>query len=154
VGSLYLILQKLGLKLNKFSARDLLLHKEAAALHREHRSPDSIARHFNAQGFASPSGKSWTPSLVYSLLVRIGERSESWGKLHRRVFTEAQGRGLSYREMALEFNERNISRRGNQPWTTRNVAERASKLHLVKRDRVQKELTSTEPLEPVVVLRE
>jgi len=91
---------------------------------------------------------------VYSLLVRIGERSESWGKLHRRVFTEAQGRGLSYREMALEFNERNISRRGNQPWTTRNVAERASKLHLVKRDRVQKELTSTEPLEPVVVLRE
>ena len=105
-----------------------------------------IAQHFNEQGFTSPKGKSWTPRIVYDLIVTVGEKVEKLGDIHHKAITEARARGIGYREMAIEFNEKKIPRRKDcdRPWTERNLAHTWSKLNRRQRNREQKGLTSTE----------
>ena len=152
-GRLYMILHKLGLRPNRFSAAYLLLGQKAADLHREGRSLEWIARHFNEQGFASASGKSWTRNMVFGLHREVGGKTELLENIHRSAMADALRRGLSYREIASEFNEKKIRRRGRQLWTERNINKRWFDLTRLQRTRAQKGLTSTEPSVPIVLPR-
>ena len=148
--TLYKILGKLGLKPNRYSVDYLFLRQKAAELNREGRSFEWIARYFNEQGMASASGKLWTRNMVYGLNVATRERTESLDNLHRTAITEAQAQGLSYREMALQFNERKIRRRNDRPWTWLMVANKAKRLNRRKRNPVLQQSTSKELSEPAV----
>ena len=64
--------------------------------------------------------------------------------LHREVISEARARGLNYRQMAEEFNERGIRRRDGQPWTARDIKRRWGGLNELKRKREQKGLNTTD----------
>jgi hypothetical protein len=106
------VLHMLGLKTRRFSARYVALGQKAAELSRDGRSLDWIAQHFNEQGFPSTRGNPWSRSMVHDLIVRSGEKTENLGNIHRKAIADARARGLSYREMAIEFNERKIRRKG------------------------------------------
>jgi len=143
-GRLYDILRKLGLKTNRFSAGYLKLRQTAWELHQGGQSTDSIAEHFNDQGFKSASGAPWTQSMVYGLLRAQGKTAILLEDLHREVISEARARGLNYRQMAEEFNERGIRRRDGQPWTARDIKRRWGGLNELKRKREQKGLNTTD----------
>lgn len=144
VGRLYVILRKLGLKPNRFSAEYLSLREKALSLSREGRSTEWITEHFNEQGFKSPSGKPWTRDMVYALLRAQGKKANSLEEIHRAAITEARARALNYRQMAEEFNERGIRRRDGQPWTARDVKKRWGDLNRLERQRAQKGLAKAE----------
>ena len=144
VGRLYDVLRELGLKPNRFSAEYLKLRQTAWELHEGGQSTDSIAEHFNKQGFKSASGTPWTQSMVYGLLRARGKTAILLEDLHREVISEARARGLNYRHMAVEFNERGIRRRDGQPWTARDIKRRWGGLSELQRKREQKGLTTTE----------
>src|SRR5262249_20791350 len=74
VGRLYMILQKLRLKPNRFSADYLALRKQAVEFNRDGRSIEWIAEHFNEQGFKSTSGTPWTRNMVYGLIRATGRK--------------------------------------------------------------------------------
>jgi len=147
------IQHKLGLRPHRFSARRIPLGKKAAELKREGRSMEWIAQHFNEQGLTSPKGKPWNARIVYDLIATVGEKVETLGDIHRRAIVEAHARGLSYREMAIEFNEKRIPRRRDSrgPWTALKVANTCSKLNLLQRDWEQEGPTNTEQSEPAVL---
>jgi DNA invertase Pin-like site-specific DNA recombinase len=151
VGRLYNVLRKLGLTPNRFSAEYLALRDKALALNREGQSVDWITEHFNEQGFKSASGKPWTRNMVYGLLRAQGKTPILLEEIHREAIMEARGRGLNYRQMALEFNEKNIRRRDSQPWTARDIKNRWANLNRLKRKRTQKGSTTAELSEPTVV---
>jgi DNA invertase Pin-like site-specific DNA recombinase len=151
VGTLYEILRKLGLKPNRFSAEYLFLRDKALELICHGHSVDSITEHFNEQGFTSASGKAWTRDMVYGLLRAQGEKPISLEETHRRAISEARGRGLNYREMAVEFNERGIRRRDGQAWTARDIKKRWADLNRLERKRAEKGSNTTELSEPVVL---
>ena len=140
-------LKKMGLKSAKYSASHLSLRRKAAELDREGQSLEAIARYFNEQGFASPSGKSWTHFMVQHLIRGYGQRQESLENIHRRAITEARARGLTYKQMADEFNTNKIRRRRGLRWTTESVAIRWSDLGRMQRNREQQTLTETEQSE-------
>lgn len=144
VGRLYDVLRGLGLKPNRFSAESLKLRQTAWELHQGGQSTDSIAEHFNNQGFKSASGAPWTQSMVYGLLRAQGKTAILLEDLHREAISEARARGLNYRQMAEEFNERGIRRRDSQPWTARDLKRRWGGLNELKRKREQKGLNTTE----------
>jgi hypothetical protein len=146
------IQHKLGLRPHRLSARRIPLGKKAAEFKREGRSIEWIARHFNEQAFTSPKGKSWTPRMVYDLIATVGEKVETLGDIHRKAIMEARARGLSYREMAMEFNEKRTPRRKDScgPWTALKVANTCSKLNLLQRDS-QQEIATTESPESVIL---
>jgi hypothetical protein len=144
VGRLYGALQKVGLKPNRFSAEYLSLRQKALSLSHEGRSTEWIAAHFNEQGFKSPSGKRWTRDMVYGLLRAQGKKAISLEEIHRNAIMEARGRGLNYRQMAEEFNERAIPRRDGQPWTARDVKKRWGDLNRLQRQRAQEGLAAIE----------
>jgi hypothetical protein len=143
----------MGLKPAKYSASYLSVRRKAAELDREGQSLKAIARYFNEQGFASPSGKSWTRFMVEHLLHTHDQKQESLESIHRRAITEARVRGLNYGQMADEFNTKNIRRRGGRPWTAKSVAIRCSDLNCMQRKREQKELSDTKVFEPIVLKR-
>jgi len=58
------------------------------------------------------------------LLYGTGRKRESLENIHYRVISEARGQGLGYRQMAAEFNKRQIRRRGGQYWTPRYAQRR------------------------------
>jgi hypothetical protein len=140
IGRLYDVLRKLGLKPNRFSDDYLSLREKALRLNREGQSLDSIAEHFNEQGLESASGKPWTRDSIYGLLRAQGKKPVSLEDVHREAITEAQTRGLNYRQMAEEFNERGIPRRDGQPWTARDIKKRWADLNRLQRKRAQKGL--------------
>jgi hypothetical protein len=144
VGRLYDVLRELGLKPNRFSADHLALRQRAWELHLSGQSTDSIADHFNEQRFKSASGAPWTQSMVHRLLRAQGKTAILLEDLHREVISEARARGLNYREMAEEFNERGIRRRDGQPWTARDIKRRWGGLNELKRKREQKGLNTTD----------
>ena len=144
VGRLYDVLRELGLKPNRFSAEYLKLRQTAWELHQGGQSTDSIAEHFNNQGFKSASGTPWTQSMVYGLLRAQGKTAILLEDLHREVISEARARGLNYRQMAEEFNKRGIRRRDGQPWTARDIKRRWGGLHQLKCNRAQKGLNTTD----------
>lgn len=140
-------LQKMGLKSAKYSASYLSLRRKAAELDRKGQSLEAIARCFNEQGFANPSGKSWTHFMVQHLIRAHGQRQESLENIHRRAIMEARARGLTYQEMADEFNTKKIRRRGGLRWTAKSVAIRWSDLGRTQRKQEQQTLTETEQSE-------
>jgi hypothetical protein len=52
--------------------------------------------------------------MVQHLLRDSGQKPDSLANIHRRAITEARERGLSCQQMALEFNNKNIRRRGGR----------------------------------------
>jgi hypothetical protein len=135
VGAIQLSLRKMGLTAAKHTASHLAVRLKAAELDREGQSLDAIARHFNEQGFKSPSGKPWTHFMVEHLIRANGQKQESLENIHRRAITEARARGLDYSQMAAEFNQKNFRRRGGLPWTAKSVAVRWSDLKRMQRER-------------------
>ena len=137
-----LILKKLSLKPNRFSSGYLSLRQslrqKAGELTREGRTLKWIARYFNEQGFTSPSGKPWTRNMVSKFRCAAGDKTESLEILHRSAIAEARARGLNYRQMAIEFNEKKIPKRDGQPWTARSLTMRWASLSQLQRKRAQK----------------
>jgi len=121
LGRISLTLKKMGLKKHKYTAVYIPLGQEAAELQREGRSYEWIARYFNEQAFPSPSGKPWTRVMVKWLRHKVERQSESLEELHRRAISDALARGLDYKEIAIEFNEKKLGRGTNyrQPWTAK-----------------------------------
>ena len=146
VGGLYTILRKLCLKPNRFSPGYLALREKALELNQSGQSIDWIAEHFNAQGFKSASGEPWTRDMVYGLIRAMGQRANLLENIHRDAITEARGRGLNYRQMAIEFNERKIRRRDGQRWTARDIKNRWAALNQLRnnRQKAEKPLTALE----------
>jgi hypothetical protein len=81
--------------------------------------------------------------MVEHLIRANGQQQEPLENIHRRAITEARARGLDYSQMAAEFNQKNIRRRGGLPWTAKSVAVRWSDLKRIQREREQKRLTET-----------
>jgi hypothetical protein len=121
LGRIALTLKKMGLKKHKYMAGYIPLGQEAAELQREGRSYEWIAQYFNEQAFPSPSGKPWTRVMVQWLRHKVERQSESLEELHRRAISDALARGLDYKEIAIEFNEKKLGRGTNyrQPWTAK-----------------------------------
>ena len=153
VGTLYEILRKLGLKPNRFSAEYLSLREKALELNRQGHSVDEITEYFNEQGFKSVSGKPWTRDMVYGLLRAQGEKPIPLEEIHREAIAEARNRGLNYRQMAEEFNQRGVRRRDEQPWTARDIKKRWADLNRLERKRTEKGSNTIELSEPVVLQR-
>ncbi len=141
---IYMILHSLRLKANHYSAGYLSLGQKAAELNREGRSLAWIARHFNEQGIGSSSGKRWTDQKVYRQLRAIGDKTELLENIHRRVIAEARSRRLNYRQMAVEFNQRNIRRRGGQTWTATALRQRWANLNGLQRRKAKTNLTAVQ----------
>jgi hypothetical protein len=128
-------LRKMGLNAGKYSAHHLEVQQRIAELDREGRSFSSIAGYLNDHGFTSASGKSWTRGMVVHLLYRTGRKRESLDNIHYSVITEARARGLGYREMAMEFNKRQIRRRRGRHWTATYAQRRWYYLNRMQRQR-------------------
>ena len=137
----------MGLKAAKYSADDLLVRRTAAELDRQGQSLHSIAEYFNEQGFASPSGKSWTHFMIEHLLRANGQKQEPLEKIHRKAIEDGRAHGLTDQQMADEFNSKNLRRRGGLQWTAKSVAVRWSDLTRVHAKREQNEPTESIVLE-------
>src|SRR5262249_3787251 len=125
-------LRKMGLSAGKYSAHQLEVQRKITELDREGRSFASIAGYLNDHGFTSASGKSWTRGMVVHLLYGTGRKRESLDNIHYSVITEARARGLGYREMAMEFNKRQIRRRRGH-WTAKYAQRRWYYLNRMQR---------------------
>ena len=143
-------LKKMRLKPAKRSISYLSVRRKASELDREGQSVGAIVRYFNEQGFASPSGKSWTHFMVQHLLRGNGQGQEPLENIHRRAIMEGRARGLTYQEMAEEFNTKRIRRRGGLSWTARSVAIRWSDLGRMQLKREQQTLNETEQSEAAI----
>jgi DNA invertase Pin-like site-specific DNA recombinase len=122
--AVYHIHKRLGIKPNRNPVWYESLRQEAATLNEQGRSMKWIAAHFNSRGLKSLWGKPWTKKLVFSLISKVPRKPYSLQKLHREVIAEARSRGLKSAEMAREFNERQVPRRDNRPWTPKAINER------------------------------
>jgi hypothetical protein len=140
VAGIQVSLQKMGLRAAKHSAEYLSTRQKAVELDREGQSVESIAQNFNEQGFATPSGKPWTHFMVEHLLRANGQNQEPLEKIHRKAIAEARARGLNHQQIADEFNEKQIRRRGGLGWTAKSVATRWSDLKRIEHDREETEL--------------
>ena len=132
----------MGLKASRFSADYLSLRQEAAELYREGRSLEWIARDFNKKRYVSASGKPWTAGMVTGHLRALNVKSESLDNIHYRLMADAHKRRLSYEEIAIEFNNYKIRRKGYQTWTVRNVRTRWAALNRLEGKRNQQEFTA------------
>ena len=131
VGRLYIILRKLGLEPYRFPADYLSLREKAFELNRGGQSIEQIAEHFNEQSFKSASRKPWTRDMVYGLLRADGNTAILLEEIHRKAIADARARGLSYKEMAIELNDKKIRRRDGQPWTARDIKNRWANLNIL-----------------------
>src|SRR5262249_33642402 len=134
VGRLYMILEKLGLKPNRFSADHLALRQQAVEFNRDGRPVEWIAEHFNEQGFKRASGTRWTRDMVYGLIRAAGRKPHRLEDLHRNAIAEARARGLRYRQMAIEFNDKQLRRRDGQPWRAIDIKRRWADLNQLNRN--------------------
>jgi len=142
---IYVILHKLGLTPNRFSAEYVELGKKAGELHVRGWSHQRIAEYFNQQGFPSASGKAWTWRMVRGLHHAMGGKTQLLEDIHRAAIAEARARGLDYHQMADEFNQRKIGRWSRGPWTKRNVIKRCFDLKQLDHKRAQKRSAGREP---------
>ena len=76
--------------------------------------------------------------MVYGLLRADGNTAVSLEEIHRNAIADARARGLNYKEMAIEFNEKKIRRRDGQPWTPRDIKNRWANLNILSRQRFKK----------------
>ena len=86
--------------------------------------------------------------MIEHLLRANGQKQEPLESIHRRAITEAQARGLDDQQMADEFNQKNIRRRGGLRWTAKSVAVRWSDLK-----RMEKKTAQDESTKPMVLKR-
>ena len=149
VGRLYVILRKLGLKPNRFTADYLALRDKAADLNNDGKSVEWIADHFNQQGFKSASEDPWTPDMIYGLLRALDRRPLRLEDLHREAITVARARGLNYKHIAAEFNSQGLRRRDGQLWTADDVRRRWAQLNQLNRKRK----TKAEPTDAATLRR-
>ncbi len=91
--------------------------------------------------------------MVEHLLHAQGQKQESLENIHRGAIAEARARGLSYQQMAVEFNNKNIRRRGGLRWTAKSVDLRWRDLNRMQHKREQKELAETRRPEIVALKR-
>jgi hypothetical protein len=138
----------MGLKAARYSASQLSIRRRAAELDREGQSLESIARFFNEQEYATPSGKPWNGCIVEHLLHANGQKQESLENIHRKAIEDGRARGLTDQQMADEFNGKNLRRRGGLRWTAKSVAVRWSDLKRAQAKREQNQST-----EPVILKR-
>jgi hypothetical protein len=145
VGRLYDILRKIGFKPNRFSMSYRSLRHEAVELNGQGRSLNWIAQYFNERGLKSASGNQWTKYMVYGLIRSLFNKVNILEDTHREAITAARKRGLTYREMAEEFNRRGIITRDGQLWTARGLRARWTALNRLSRERLKKGFTTTAP---------
>ena len=69
----------------------------------------------------------------------MGVKAESLDDIHYRVIADARARGLSYEDMAIEFNNKKIRLWGFQAWTARNVRQRWTNLSRQENNTEQQE---------------
>jgi DNA invertase Pin-like site-specific DNA recombinase len=130
LGGLQFRLKQMGLKAAQRPASYFLARQRAAELDGEGRSLRFIAGCLNEKGFASASGRPWTHSMVGYMLRMTGHEAEPIDQLHYRLMSQALGRGLSYRQIANEFNRKKIRLLGVlQTWTASSVERRWTKLN-------------------------
>src|SRR4029453_7967350 len=96
LGQIRAILSKLGLQPHRHSAEIRSLREKAAALSREGRPYEWIAKKFNAHGFPDRAGKQWLRFMVEWLLHTAEKSSEPLEELHRRGVFEAAARRLHH----------------------------------------------------------
>jgi hypothetical protein len=72
--------------------------------------------------------------MVENLLHANGQKQEPLENIHRKAIGDGHARGLTYEQMADEFNEKNLRRRGELRWTAKSVAVRWSDLNRRQRD--------------------
>jgi DNA invertase Pin-like site-specific DNA recombinase len=133
LGGLQVRLRQMGLKAAQRPASYFLARKQAAEMHREGRSLAFIAEHLNEQGFASASGRPWTAAMVNYMLHMTGHKAEPIKELHYRLISQALARGLSYRQIANEFNRKKLRLLGVlQAWTASSVKRRWAKLNNIE----------------------
>ena len=90
--------------------------------------------------------------MVKELFRASRDKSTSLENIHRNAIVDALGRGLDFREMAIEFNQKNFRRRrGSQPWTARSIRHRWNNLKQLQRSRDQKEATRPDLSESVAL---
>ena len=142
LGKLNKKLHAMGLKASRFSADYLSLRQEAAELYREGRSVERIAKDFNKKAYVSASGKPWTAGMIYGHLHALDVKPESLDNIYYRLMADAHRRRLSYEEMAIEFNNNRIRRKGYQTWTVRNVRTRWAALNRAEDKRKQQEFSA------------
>jgi hypothetical protein len=127
---IYTHLKQMGLKAAQRQASYFSARQKAVELDRQGRSLTFIARCLNEKGFASASGRPWTHSMVGYMLRMTGHEAEPIDQLHYRLMSQALGRGLSYRQIANEFNRKKIRLLGVlQTWTASSVKRRWTKLN-------------------------
>jgi hypothetical protein len=127
---IYTHLKQMGLKAAQRPASYFLARQKAVELDRQGRSLRFIARCLNAKGCASASGRPWTHSMVGYMLRMTGHEAEPIDQLHYRLMSQAFGRGLSYRQIANEFNRKKIRLLGVlQTWTASSIERRWAKLN-------------------------
>jgi hypothetical protein len=130
LGRLQLRLKTMGLKAAQRPASYFLAQQEAVELNRQGRSRRFIAKYLNEKGWASASGRPWTHSMVGYMLRMTGHKPEPIEELHYRLIAQALGRGLSYRQIAKDFNRKQIQLLGVlRTWTASSVKRRWTKLN-------------------------
>jgi hypothetical protein len=86
--------------------------------------------------------------MVYGLVRRFFKKLSPLEDEHRKAIAEARARGLNYKQMAIEFNERKIRRRDGQPWRPRDIRKRWADLNRLQRKRAQEKSMRAELSEP------
>jgi hypothetical protein len=63
--------------------------------------------------------------MIYDLTSKLDKKLPRLGDIHRNAIMDARARGLNYDEVAREFNEKRLPRRGDarRRWTARLVGQ-------------------------------
>jgi hypothetical protein len=83
--------------------------------------------------------------MIYHLTSTPGAKDPKLLEIHRKAIMDARARGLNYRQMAREFNEKQVPRRKGSrgPWTGGAVMNIWSELNLLQYDLEQAGSTGT-----------
>jgi DNA invertase Pin-like site-specific DNA recombinase len=126
-------LKTMGLKAAQRPASYFSARQKAVELDRQGRSRRFIAKYLNEKGLASASGRPWTHSMVGYMLRMTGHKPEPIEELHYRLIGQALGQGLSYRQIANEFNRKQIQLLGVlRTWTASSVKRRWAKINNIE----------------------
>ena len=91
-----------------------------------------------SKGFRSASGKPWTQSMVYGLLRALGNKAELLEDIHHNAIADARARGLNYKEMAIEFNEKRFAAETANRGPRAISRNRWANLNILKRNRLRR----------------
>ena len=93
--------------------------------------------------------------MVYDLTSKLDKKLPRLGDIHRNAIKDARARGLNYREMAREFNEKGIPRRGDarRRWTARMVGQTYRRLNLVQNNSKTEKANGTKEISTTDLLK-